>query len=124
MKQAFKIISVICVSALLAVIPAIPLFSGEEMPATGNPADNSEASQYLEKLSRGFSNAFYGPLEIVYQLKEEVNRSDPLRGVVPGLVKGVFWFCMRETVGVYEMLTFYVPQEPSLKSFDVDWLHA
>ena len=69
-------------------------------------------------------NIVTGPLELIYQFKEEIKRTDPLRGAIPGVFRGVTWFAVREVVGVFEIVTFPIPWKPHLKPFDTDWLHA
>lgn len=84
----------------------------------------SYTSAILERASSGFTNIVYGPLEIIYQLKEEVKRTDPLRGVIPGLAKGAGWFVTREVVGVFELVTFFIPKKPVLREFDTEWIYV
>lgn|SRR3989338_4158156 len=79
----------------------------------------------IERLSHGFSNIIYGPLEIPYRLKEDIKRYDPLRGILPGMLRGVGWTAIREVAGVFQVVTFYAPGlGPNLKDFDTDWLYA
>lgn len=94
----------------------------ESQPTTSS---ENRSSQSVERLSKGFSNVVYGPLELIYQTKEEIKRKDPLRGLIPGLFKGIGWFVAREGVGLFQMVTFYLPGlGPELKDFDTDWLYA
>ncbi len=80
-------------------------------------------SAMLERASSGLTNIAYGPVEVIYQLKEEIKRTDPLRGLIPGLGRGVGWLVVREAVGVFELVTFYLPYKPVLKKFDTDWIY-
>jgi len=95
---------------------------GEEADLSG--PRQSVVSYPLERLNRGFGNMVFGPLEIVNRLREEVNRTDPVNGFLPGLVKGVLWFGLREVVGAFEVVTFVLPLKPILPEFNTDWLHA
>ena len=87
------------------------------------PAEDQDSSGWARAAS-GFSNMVYAPIELVYRMKEEIKRTDPVRGFIPGLVKGIGWFGMREGVGIFELVTFYLPHQPILKPFDTDWLYA
>ncbi len=78
----------------------------------------------LERFNSGVMNIVTGPFELLYQPKEEIKRTDPLRGLIPGVVRGVTWLGVREAVGVFEIGTFLLPFKPHLKPFDTDWLHA
>lgn len=80
-------------------------------------------SAMMERASSGLTNVAYGPLEVIYQLKEEIKRTDPLRGLIPGLGRGTGWMVTREAVGIFELLTFYLPYKPVLKKFDTDWIY-
>ncbi len=94
-----------------------------EKPDLSQPRQ-SFYSAPLERLNSGFMNIVTGPLELVYQPKEEIKRTDPLRGLIPGVVRGITWFAVREVVGVFEVVTFPIPWKPHLKPFDTDWLHV
>lgn len=90
---------------------------------TSSVADKPDVTM-LDQLGRGFSNMVYALFELPYQLKEEIKRTDPVQGLLPGVIKGVFWTGMREVVGVFEVVTFVAPSEPIIKNFDTDWLTA
>jgi len=92
----------------------------QETKATQESAGN----RMLKRASHGISNMVYGPLEIPYQMKAEIKRSDPVRGFFPGLVKGVGWSIARNAVGLFEVLTFFREDEPALPEFDTEWLYA
>ena len=94
-----------------------------EKPDLSQPRQ-SFYSAPIERLNSGFMNVLTGPFELVYQLKQEINRTNPARGLVPGLFRGVTWFAVREIVGVFEMATFMIPWKPHLKPIDTDWLRA
>lgn len=94
-----------------------------EKPDLSQPRQ-SFYSAPLERLNSGFMNIVTGPLELIYQPKEEMKRTDPLRGLIPGVVKGVTWLVVREVVGIFEIGTFILPFKPHLQPFDTDWLHA
>ena len=78
----------------------------------------------IDRLSDGFANIVYGPIELIYNLKEEVKQRNPVEGLIPGLLKGVTWIAMREVVGVFEVVTFFVPWKPHLPPPDWDWFQA
>ena len=80
-------------------------------------------SAVLERAGSGLANVAYGPLEVIYNVKEEIKRTDPLRGLIPGLGKGTGWLVTREAVGVFELVTCFLPYKPVLKKFDTDWIY-
>jgi len=66
----------------------------------------AEAQTAKAKFNRGFSNMVLGVLEIPGSIKQEAAASNPVQGLVVGLVKGTFRLVRREVTGVYEILTF------------------
>src|SRR3990167_5433815 len=84
-----------------------------EKPDLSQPRE-SFYSAPVHRLGSGFANILTGPFELVYQFKEEIKKSNPIYGTLPGVIKGVTWFAMREVVGVFEIVTFFVPWEPHL----------
>jgi len=66
----------------------------------------AEAQDAKTKFNRGFSAIALGFLEIPGSIVEEAKATNPVQGLVVGLVKGTFRFVRREAVGVYEVLTF------------------
>jgi putative exosortase-associated protein (TIGR04073 family) len=131
----------LCLSGLVVMSACLlPSQLGSAEEGAGNlslpaPQENTavtqpktEASSTSESMTRraqsGFSNIVYGPLEPIYQLREEVKKTDPVRGFIPGLFKGVGWCLAREFVGVYELLTFHQPHKQTLKEFDTEWIYA
>lgn len=69
------------------------------------PSD-AQAQDAKTKFNRGFSAVALGFLEIPGTIVEEAKASNPVQGLVVGLVKGTYRFVRREAVGVYEILTF------------------
>ena len=114
---------------ILVLFVSAPAFSAlEKEKIEQKPIDLSHPKQSFysapaERLGDGFANVVYGPFELVYQMKEEIKRTDPIRGIIPGLLRGVTWFGTREVVGIFEIVTFFIPLKPHLKPFDTDWLH-
>ncbi|OGW81706.1 MAG: hypothetical protein A3B72_03835 [Omnitrophica bacterium RIFCSPHIGHO2_02_FULL_45_28] len=96
----------------------------EEKVAPVPASNKSYRLQMIEQLGRGAANVLYSPLEIPYRLKDDINRKDPFRGFVPGLIKGASWGIARAGIGVYEMGTFYMPHDKYIEDFDADWLYA
>ena len=126
MRQMMRRLMFLCVLSLFLCSVAGSTVLAKEA-AAASPAiqpTESRSSAMLERASHGFSNIIYGPIEIPYQLKEEVKRTDPVRGLIPGVVRGVSWMCAREAVGFYELFTFYAHGGPKLKDFDTNWLFA
>jgi putative exosortase-associated protein (TIGR04073 family) len=86
------------------------------------PARHFNAS--MNRLGSGFSNVVFGPLELLFRLHEEMKAHNPVRGLLPGLVKGMTWFGAREAVGIFEIGTFGTGQQSHLPEIDIDWLHV
>ena len=118
--------------AVIAFLCVSPAAFSQEVVATSaghiqGPGERVKAgtNASMERLSNGAMNILYGPLEIPYRLKEDIKRYDPIRGLIPGVLKGTGWFVAREVVGVFEVLTFYLPNHKSaLPPFDTDWIYA
>lgn len=117
--------------AMTAVLLCISNFAFAELeqPSEQTPTDLSKQtlpgeSYKLQRLGDGVANILYGPLELFHQFGEEIKLSDPVRGFVPGIIRGFAWFGMREAAGISEIATFYVPAEPPLEPFDTSWLRA
>ena len=80
----------------------------------------------LARLTSGFVNLLTAPLELIDKPREELKKTNPVYGFVPGVFKGVGWFGARASVGVWEVLTFYLrhDKQPHLEPMDLDWLTA
>ena len=94
-----------------------------ETPDLSQPRQ-SIYSAPITRLNSGFYNMLTGLVEPVNQLREEVKRTNPIQGLFPGLINGAAWLTVREVVGAFETLTFYLPLEPRLKPINLDWLTA
>ena len=74
--------------------------------------DDERTQAYIpfSKLARGIKNVAFGALEIPYNILEygELGAVD---GYVIGILNGVSRFIQRELVGLYEIATFFIPQE-------------
>jgi putative exosortase-associated protein (TIGR04073 family) len=87
------------VSKLVSAVAVVALAGAMMVPAT------AEAQNAKAKFKRGFSNVAVGFIEIPGTIKEEANNSNPVQGLVVGLIKGSFRFVRREVVGAYEVIT-------------------
>ena len=85
---------------------------------------NTYLSKALDQLGCGVSDIVYAPFEVPYRWKDEITMTDPIQGVLPGLIKGVSWAVAREAIGIYEVVTFFAPSGPYIERFNTDWLHA
>lgn len=119
-KQFGFIVVALC---CLFVVAGFSEQKPDEKPDLSQPAQ-SFYSPPLERFNSGFVNVLSGPIEPINRLREEVKRTDPVRGFVPGVLQGLRWFAVREAVGIYEMVTFTSPKKPHLEPIDVDWLTA
>ena len=123
-KKEFNLIAIaLCFLFLASGCARFSKQKPGEKPDLSQPRQ-SFYSLPLERFNSGVMNIVTGPLELVYQFKEEIKRTDPLRGAIPGVVRGLTWFAVREVVGVFEIGTFCLPFKPHLKPFDTDWLHV
>lgn len=104
---------------VVKIAPVVGIESTEVKPTT------TYLSRSLDQLGRGVSNMVYAPAELLYRLKNEVTYQDPIKGVLPGIIKGASWAVAREFIGIIEVGTFYAPSaKPNLPPFDTDWLFA
>ncbi len=123
MSKLFVLVLILLLFVSTSAFCALEKEKMEQTPVNLSQPKQSFYSAPIERLGDGFSNIIYGPLELVYQMKEEIKRTDPVRGVIPGLLRGVTWFGTREVVGVFEMVTFFLPLKPHLEPFNTDWIH-
>ncbi len=108
---------------LLGGLRTPKLLATEEATPAKVQEKSVNANSMLDRLGSGFSHIVYGLFEIPYQLKEEMKVTDPVRGFVPGVIKGVGWTVAREAVGIFEVVTFYRPHKELLKEANSDWLY-
>ena len=94
-----------------------------EKPDLSQPRQSFYSAPF-ERLNSGFMNMVTGPLEVPYQFKEEIKRTNWITGLLPGVVRGVTWFALREVVGAFEIGTFWLPLKPLLQPYDFGWLSA
>lgn len=102
-------------------------FSKQKVNETSPDLSQPHESWYsapLDRLTSGFVNIVYGPIELFYHLKEEIKRTNPVEGLIPGLAKGITWVVVREVVGVFEVVTFFIPWKSHLPRPDWEWLQA
>lgn len=124
-NHSIRFFALVLTAALFVSLPicfALEEKSIETQPDLSQPRQ-SLYSAPVERIGSGVANIVYGPLELVYQFKEEIKRTDPIRGAVPGVIRGVSWFAAREVVGIFELVTFFLPLDPHLEPFNTDWLH-
>ncbi len=73
--------------------------------ATLGVSGQAEAQDAMTKFKRGLGSTVFGVLEVPGTIVEEAKASNPVQGLIVGLVKGTYRFARREVVGVYEILT-------------------
>ncbi len=71
-----------------------------------------------QKFSRGVGNVIYSPLEIPFQVSNEIATEDYVYAVPKGLLRGLFYTVGRLVVGAYEVLTFPIPQNQIIPNFN------
>ncbi|MSR77234.1 MAG: exosortase system-associated protein, TIGR04073 family [Candidatus Omnitrophica bacterium] len=76
------------------------------------------------KLVRGITNAFYAWIELLQTpiRMSEGPRNHVVTGVLLGVPYGIFRFAGRTIVGVYEIVTCFVPQPPIFSPIQGDVL--
>jgi putative exosortase-associated protein (TIGR04073 family) len=77
-----------------------------------NVSTLSHADPYTSKFGRGISNFLFGFFEIPQTMLNVEHQSGPFAGITVGFLKGFRNFICREFVGLYEMMTFFYPQDP------------
>ena len=115
---------------IAAVLCFLFLFTGCMRFSKQKPGEKPDLSQPrqsfysgpLDRLNSGFMNILSGPVELLNQPREEIKRTNPIRGLLPGMLKGVTWLTVREAVGVFEVGTFFIPLKPHLEPINTDWL--
>ena len=120
-KNGFRFAAALC---CLFFVTGCTRFSKQkpgEAPDLSQPRQ-SFYSAPIERLNSGFINILSGPIEPFNNLREEIKRTNPVYGFVPGLIRGVTWLVVREAVGVFEIVTFPIPWKPHLQPINVDWL--
>ena len=71
-----------------------------------------------QKFSRGVGNVIYAPLEIPFQVSNEINSDDYVYAIPKGAFRGLMYTVGRLGVGAYEVVTFPVPQKPIIPNFN------
>ena len=99
-----------------ATSPALAAQQSQEAMESAKAPDRVEQvmAQYqlhpaFAKLGRGVGNLFGGWLEVPVQIEEHYLPKDPLPTFVTGVAVGAFKGAVRTGVGLYEMLTFFIP---------------
>jgi len=74
-------------------------------------APPAEAGMFA-KLARGAANTLTGILEVPFQITQTTEREGSLAGLSVGVVRGVARALKRTLIGVYEAVTFPLPNYP------------
>ena len=61
------------------------------------------------KLSRGVNNSLLGWFEVVNEVGNESDRHGPWIGFPSGLIRGTAFAVVRTAAGIYEVITFPLP---------------
>lgn len=81
-------------------------------------AEAAYTAGVAQKFSRGVGNIVYAPAEIFLQVSNEMTSEDYVYAAPKGLLKGLFYAAGRLVVGAYEVVTFFVPQDPIIPNFN------
>ena len=118
MNQKFKIGILLIVAILSSLSAAYAKYEykfDEHIDAYG-PYE----SEISTKLTRGITNTLYGWTELFQTpiRMSEGPRNHIVTGVLLGVPYGIFRFVGRTVVGVYEIVTCFVPQKPIFGSIE------
>ena len=89
---------------LVLIIVAVVFIAGAHSNAI------AESGGPVKKLGRGIANIISSPLEIGKSYSEISQERGIIAGSTWGLLKGAQNFIVRSVTGVYEVLTFPIPQ--------------
>ncbi|MBI4357744.1 MAG: exosortase system-associated protein, TIGR04073 family [Candidatus Omnitrophica bacterium] len=78
-------------------------------------SDGNYFSRSGEKFGRGATNVVFSPLEILKSMERGLEMDQAYRAVLIGPFRGIFNMIGHAFVGTYEMVTFWIPQDPILK---------
>ena len=80
----------------------------------------SYTDSVAQKFSRGIGNVLYSPLEIPFQVSQEIATDDYVYAIPKGVFKGLVYAVGRLLVGAYEVVTFPIPQNKIIPNFNQD----
>ena len=121
LNRVFQFVLVLVLTFSISGFAEVEKVKIEETPNELKHPTESVYSSPAGRLGSGFGNILYGPFELPYQIQQEITRTDFFRGIIPGVLRGVSWFGAREVVGVFEIVTFFLPLRPHLDPFDASW---
>ena len=96
--------------SLIMLMFLFTFFFGKEGFALTNYAKRSAT-----KLGRGVTNIIFCPRDLWKAVERSIEEGKTYEIFPISPIKGVFWTLGRLFVGVYEVTTFWVPQEPIIK---------
>jgi len=82
-----------------------------------NEGEGRYVDRIADKFSRGLGNIVYAGGELPRQIAHEVAAEDYVYGIPKGIVKGAFYTVGRAITGVYEAVTFVIPQDQIIPNF-------
>lgn len=74
----------------------------------------SYSRQVLHKLGRGLHDVVLSPIEVPRLIYKEFELNGPVASIFAGPFEGLGYMVRRLLVGVYEVVTFPIPQDPIL----------
>jgi len=127
MKKQIKSRSL--VAKLVAIIALAAFAAAAQAPATApQPVEVRPHREPLRQLGRGVSNIVTGVWEIPFNMYNVAQDSGDVAGATYGVFRGVWRFCVREVIGVFETVTFPVgwgpiiePEFPFEPGSSTDW---
>ena len=80
----------------------------------GNGPATAHASGPMRKLGRGLANTVTGVLELPAQIGRTTELDGSIAGASLGVLRGVGWSLGRTLAGMYEVVTFLLPNHPEV----------
>ena len=97
-----------------AIVLVFFIFAGFSTASAALEGYTNYADRSFDKLGRGLHDVLFCLGELPYRMAEKHREHGVYGAVTSGLFSGLHHTALRAAVGVFEIVTFYVPQEPIL----------